>query len=180
MTFTYDGFVEAARAAARESESTTAVRALLEKTLDDPAAIAEAIPDQAEDEIMLFEDETVSIWSCRFQPFVVMPPHEHKMTVHVGVFQGGEKNILFRRERESLKHVSTKVVRPGEVLSIGPDGIHAVTAEGDRPSHALHVYLGPLMQVERALFDWQSGAEVDFTMENFHSMKKPSSALKEY
>ena len=180
MAFTYDDFVRDARTAARDPEPTKAVRRLLEATLEDPSAIAEAIPDQADDEIMLFEDETVSIWSCRFQPHVVMPPHEHKMTAHIGVFRGGEKNILFRREPDALRHVKTTVVQPGDVFSIGPDGIHAVTAEGDLASHALHVYLGPLMQVERALFDWHTGAAVAFTMENFHRMKRPASELADY
>lgn len=180
MSFSFDAFVQAARAAAGSAEPTKAVRALLEETLKEPAAIAAIAPPRDEDEIMLFEDETCSIWDCSFQPHVLMPPHEHRMDVHIGVFQGGEKNILFRREDDGLRHITSKVVRPGEVLSLGADGIHAVTAEGDAPSRALHVYTGPLMQVTRSLFDWDTGAEIAFTMENFHAMQRPDTAFPNY
>ena len=177
MQFSYETFVDAARAAAGRPDATRSVRYLLKQTLSNPAAVAAAIPAQDEDEVLLFEDDTVSIWSCRFQPYVVMPPHEHKMHAHIGVFSGGEKNILFQQEATGLRHIATKVVEPGEVFSIGADGIHAVTADGSKPSHALHVYLGPLMKVQRALFDWETGEKVDFTMENFDKMKRHNSNL---
>lgn len=177
MSFSYDAFVDAARGAARSDDATKAVRAVLAEMVADPEKLAAEIPPQDEDEIMLFEDETVSIWSCIFQPHVVMPPHEHRMPVHIGCFRGGEKSYLYRREGNTLKHITTKTVMPGEVFSMGGHGIHAVTADGDTHSHALHVYTGPLMQITRSLFDWDTGATVDFTMENFHTMKKSTADL---
>jgi len=172
MSFSYEAFIDAARAAAVSDDPTKAVRALLKQTVADPEKLAASIPSQDEDEIMLFEDDTVSIWSCIFQPHVVMPPHEHRMPVHVGCFKGGEKSYLYRRDGTTLNHGTTRIVHPGEVFSMGGDGIHAVTADGDNCCHALHVYTGPLMQVKRSLFDWNTGTEIDFTMENFHAMKK--------
>ena len=170
-------FVEDARAAALDPEPTKAVRKVLLKALEDPAQIADAIAAQADDELLLHEDDTVSIWTCRFHPHQVVPPHEHKMDVHIGVFRGTEKNILFRRKEGTLEQAKTKGVEAGQVLSLGADGIHAVTADGNEPSLALHVYLGPLMQVERSLFDWTTGEPVEFTMENFHDMTKDASEL---
>lgn len=177
MSFSYEAFIAAAREAAVSYDPAKAVRALLKQTVTDPEILAKSIPAQNEDEIMLFEDETVSIWTCIFQPYVVMPPHEHKMPVHVGCFKGSEKSYLYRRDGNVLKHITTKVVQPGDVFSMGGDGIHAVTADGDEYCHALHVYTGPLMQVKRSLFDWDTGAEVDFTMDNFHTMKRPTTDL---
>jgi predicted metal-dependent enzyme (double-stranded beta helix superfamily) len=173
MSYSHDAFVEAARIAAASGNPTAAIRGLLAETLADPAAVAAALPPQDEDEIILFEDETVSVWSSRFQPHVIMPPHEHRMTAHIGVIFGVEKELLFRRENGRLIHVSDKAVRPREVLSLGPDAIHAVTAAGNAPSHALHVYTGALSAVERSLFDWETGDPVPFTMENFHAMQRP-------
>ncbi|MEQ8652773.1 MAG: hypothetical protein RIC87_09950 [Kiloniellales bacterium] len=178
--FSYDSFVEAARAAAASAEPGKAVRELLSETVRDPELQAAGLPDQDEGETHLFEDETVSIWSCRFDPDVVMPPHEHLMDVHIGVVTGGEKNIFFREEDGRLVHVSSKVVQPGDVLSLGRNAIHGVTADGDRQSHALHVYIGPLMQIERRLFEWQSGRSVPFTMENFARLTLPPEDLPAY
>ena len=174
MTFSKDAFVADARKAASSPEATKAIRLLLQETIaqSDPQAIIDAIPLGDEEEVMLFEDEHASIWFCRFDPSVVLPPHEHKMNVHIGVMQGGEKNILYRREAGTLKHIKTKTVTPGEVFSLGTDGIHAVTADGVEPSYALHIYEGPLMQVERSLFDWESGEKIEFTMENFYAMQR--------
>jgi predicted metal-dependent enzyme (double-stranded beta helix superfamily) len=174
VTYSDESFVESARSAASAPDPDTAVIDLLRRTLADPEAVAAAMPDQHEDEILLFEDDSVSVWSSRFQPGVMMPPHEHRMPVHIGGVTGTEVSVLYRREAGQLVQVEERTVRPGEVLSLPGDAIHAVTAAGDMPSHALHVYLGPLSRVERALFDWDTGARVDFSMENFHAMQRPA------
>lgn len=180
MPFSYESFVEDVRAAARSEHATKAVRAVLADVLADQDLLKSGLPAQDEDEIHLFEDDTVSIWSCRFDPAFLMPPHEHKMDVHIGVVSGAEKNIMFRRTGERLEHVKTVAVEAGNVLSIGADGLHAVSAEGHAPSHALHVYLGPLTQIKRDLFDWETGNPVDFTMENFDEMKRRSEDFPQY
>lgn len=180
MSFTFDGFVEAARNAASESDANLAVRDVLQQYTADPEAIIRATPDDGQDEALLFEDETVSIWRCLFRPYVVMPPHEHKLEVHIATYAGGEKNILFQRRDGRLQFQATKIVRPGDVLTLDEDCIHAVTADGDQPSLALHIYMGPLMQLDRGLFDWDSGERIDFTLAHFDAMKRSSSALPDY
>ncbi len=174
MSFSKEMYIQAACEVAKIPQPTKALRKLLEETLADPGSVIGAISLGDEEEIMLYEDDSLSLWFCRFNPDVVMPPHEHKMTVHIGVLSGGEKNIMYRRENNELKHIKTKVVHSGEILTLGPDGIHAVTADGDKPSYALHIYEEPLMQVKRSLFDWDSGEKVEFTMENFYAMTRPS------
>jgi len=178
MAFTFDQFVTDVRAAAAQPDANAAVRALLSAVVVDPDAIFRVSPEGGEDEVMLFEDETVSIWHCRFQPHVMMPPHEHKLDVHIGGYAGSEKSLLFAREDGALAYRGSKVVGPGEVLSLGPQAIHAVIAEGEAPSLALHVYMGPLMQLTRGLFDWETGEEVDFTLENFEAMKRPAAEVE--
>jgi predicted metal-dependent enzyme (double-stranded beta helix superfamily) len=67
------------------------------------------------------------------------------MVAHIAAYDGAEKSILFRRAEGGLKHEETKLARAGEIISLEEDSIHAVTAEGMRPSLAIHVYMGPLM-----------------------------------
>ncbi len=176
MAFTYEKFVAEVRDAVRSDPSGHAVAQLLRDTVADPGAVAAAIPPQDRDEVHLFEDENVSIWSCRFQPTHVIPPHEHKMPVWIAVFSGSERNIFYRRDARGLHEAGARTVAAGEVLAIGDDAIHAVTAEGSVPSHALHVYLGPLTRVKRDLFNPDSGAPVAFTDEHFERLtqRKPS------
>lgn len=180
MSFNYTDFVTKMRTAASSQTPTKSVREGLTSTLASAELQNSGLPVQEEDEILLFEDNTVSIWSCRFDPEFVMPPHEHKMEVHIGVVSGQEKNIMFRREDRALKHVKSVIVNSGDILSIGADALHAVTASGDTHSHALHVYLGPLTKVKRDLFDWTTGAAVDFTMKNFENMKRSNKDLPSF
>ena len=129
---------------------------------------------------MLFEDDTCSIWSCRFSPDVVFAPHEHCMPVHIGVYRGAEVEVLYKREPGHLRHGGNKIVKAGDVVSLGADAIHAITADDDGQSHAIHVYMGPLTQIERSLFDWETGEAIGFTMENFHGMKRNKADMVEF
>ena len=178
MKFSYEQFVEVARIAASEDEPSNAARAMLEDVVTRHRDVMQALPDRVEDEINLFEDQTVSVWACRFQPYVFVPPHEHKMNVHVGVIHGAETNALFTRKDGALSHVSTKVVRAGEVLTLSEHDIHSVMGGGDEPSYALHVYMGPLTQMVRSLFDWDTGAAVPFTDEAFERMTRSASDVE--
>lgn len=178
---THDAYLEAfvakARQAAASDDPGRAIRALLQDSLQDRETMARVIAAQPEDEIMLFEDDTCSIWTCRFSPDMVMPPHEHRMPVHIAVYRGSEVQLLYRRDKDRLQHAGTRAVEAGETLRLGTDAVHAVTADGEIQSHAIHIYEGPLMQIDRALFDWTSGHEVAFTMENFHAMQKTRAEL---
>lgn len=177
MTFSFDTFVDDIRAAVQLPHPDDAVRAVLTDVVADPASVMQATPTDGEDEIHLFEDESVSIWQCRFWPDQVMPPHEHRLRVHIAGYAGTEKNIMFRRDTGALDYDTTRLVRSGEVISLGVDDIHAVSAVGPDPSYCLHVYMGPLTRLTRNLFDWQSGAAVPFTVEQFEQMKRPAGDL---
>jgi len=101
------------------------------------------------------------------------------MDVFIAGYAGVEKNIMFARTADGLSHQETACVRSGEVLSLGPDAIHAVTAEGDAPCLSLHVYMGPLTRIKRDLFDWKTGERLDFTEERFEAMKLSDEEMEE-
>ncbi len=178
MKFSFDDFVEDVRKVAVIPGSTNAIRQLMAIALESPDAMVEANPlNDGVSEIMLFEDETASVWVCKFEPDQVVPPHEHKMDAFIGVFQGAENNLFFKKQDDQLKHIKTKLVKTGEQLSIGKDGIHSVVAAGETSALSFHVYTGPLSNIRRSLFDWESGIEMDFTDENYEKMKKSKNDL---
>jgi len=178
MTFSFDQFVTDARAAAVSDKPTHTIRTLMQKALETPETLVANNPLKKDvDEIMLFEDDTVSVWICRFDPYSVVPPHEHKMNAFIGVFKGREKNHFFKIDTNGLKYQSTQIIDAGQMTSIGTDGLHAVVAEGDEDCYSLHVYTGPLSKVKRSLFDWDTGQALEFTEENFSRLKRAPNTL---
>lgn len=179
MSRVLEELVENLRRQAAARDAAGAVRRVLADSFEHRQALSDAIAATAEDEVQLFENDHCSIWSCRFRPERVMPPHEHRMPVHIACYNGAEVQLLYRRTGNRLEHAGNTSVKTGSVISLGPDAVHAVTAEPGTASHAIHVYMGPLMQVRRDLFDWTTGAAVDFTMENFHAMVRPAGDIAE-
>lgn len=178
MTFSFDQFVIEARAAAASDKPTLSIRTLMQKALETPEALVADNPlEDNADEVMLFEDDTISVWVCRFDPYTVVPPHEHKMNAFIGVFKGREKNHFFKNDADGLKYKSTQIIDAGQMTSIGTDGLHAVVAEGEEDCYSLHVYTGPLSKIKRSLFDWDTGQALEFTDENFHRLKRPACEL---
>jgi len=178
MTFSFDQFVTEARAAAVSDKPTLRIRMLMQKALETPEALVADNPlEENADEVMLFEDDTISVWVCRFDPYTVVPPHEHKMKAFIGVFKGREKNHFFKKDANGFKYKSTQIIDTGQMTSIGTDGLHAVVAEGEEDCYSVHVYTGPLSKIKRSLFDWDTGQALEFTDENFHRLKRPACEL---
>jgi len=167
-----ENFVARAREAAAGEDPASAVRTVLQDVLAEPTTYAEIIAAQDADEDHLFEDDTVSIWTCRFHGRELTPPHEHRLPVHIAVVGGVERNLMYRQRYGELFEAAEKDVHAGEMLSLGPEAVHAVTAGTEEPSLALHVYLGPLTRIERSLFNWRTGEALPFTMENFTAMSR--------
>lgn len=169
--FNLDDFVQQLRAAAGESEPAKKVRDLMSAAFQDPQAIKDAMPAFDDDEV-LFEDDSVSIWFVRFVPGLHVPPHDHQTTATIGVYEGAEDNHFYLREGERLVHKTTRRVGPGDVIALKPDGIHSVEATDGAHSCGIHVYLARLTTIERSLFDWETGAARPYTDANYDLMKR--------
>ena len=172
--------VDRLRTAAASEERSSAIRTLLQSSQSRKDEFADAIAALNEDEVMLFEDSTCSIWTCRYGSSLVLAPHEHRMGVHVAVYRGTEVEVLYKRLPGSLQHSGNSAVGTGDVVYLDEDVIHGVTADGDGQSHAIHVYEGPLTHIQRSLFDRVTGDDVEFTMKNFHAMARNKADMDEF
>jgi predicted metal-dependent enzyme (double-stranded beta helix superfamily) len=170
--FELDDFVSRLRQAAVSDEPVKRVRALMTGAFGDPAAIRAAMPRFDNDDEVLYEDDSVSIWSVRFMPGLHVPPHDHQTTATIGVYEGAEDNHFYLREAGRLVHRSSRRVGPGDVIALKPDGIHSVHAADGLESRGIHVYLAPLTTIERSLFDWETGEACAFTDDNYERMKR--------
>ena len=174
MFFSLDQFIESARSAATKARPVSAVKQLMVQTFTDPQSIAVAVGPFNEADKCLFEDDEVSVYWVRFAPNELVPPHNHRIPAFVGVYEGTEVNLLYRQTEDGhLEQVKRRIMGPGETMSMGGDGIHAVYADGDAPSLGLHIYLGPLSSVSRQLFDPETGHSMSFTDENYQTLLRP-------
>jgi len=170
--FELNAFIQELRDAAVTDEAVKRVRRLMTEAFRDPDAIRAAMPAYENDDEVLFEDDTVSIWFVRFVPGLHVPPHDHQTTATIGVYQGAEDNHFYQRESGRLVHKTTRRVGPGDVIALKPDGIHSVEAADGKTSCGIHVYLAALTRIERSLFDWDSGEARPFTDDNYDAMKR--------
>jgi len=171
-SFDLEEFIEQLRAAARGSEAKAGVCALMHDAFQHPQAIKAAMPEHENDDEVMFEDDSVSIWFVRFPPGVHVPPHDHQTTATIGVYEGAEDNHFYLREQGRLVRKSSKRVCPGDVIALKPDGIHSVEAVDGKPCCGIHVYLAALTTIECSLFDWDSGVACRYTDENYELMKR--------
>lgn len=170
MDLNVEQIVTRLRAAAVASDARADVRAIVEEVVSDPEAAASAFGDPGDD-VILFEDDTVSIWYCHFHPGMSVPAHDHQVSGTIGVFRGRERNDFFKADTEGgLRKSSDVFLGPGDTMSFGPSAIHSVTCVSQMPCNGLHVYLGPLTQVERTLFDIDKGQAMPFDDENYEKL----------
>ena len=169
--FDLDQLVSDLRAAALDATPHVAVKAVLEDVVKDTDAMIAGIPNYQENDVILFEDDTVSIWHSRFMPGKTVPAHDHQMLATIGVYRGAELNTFYERTAEGgLEQLSAVELEAGKVLQIGPKAIHAVGCASPDPCCGIHVYLGKLTEVQRSIFNMESGEELAFTDENYQKL----------
>lgn len=166
--FEVERFVRDMRAIAAGQDAAKTLRAYIDTLMQDPDAVAAAFPPDLTGDKILFEDETVSVWRTSFEPGMTVPAHDHQMSAVLCVYQGQERNDFYEADPNGGVRRSDQVhLGPGDVLSIGPSAIHAVTCVSDEPALGLHVYLGKLTTVERTLFDVENGTAMAFDDANY-------------
>ena len=178
--FDLDDLLARLKKAAIAPDAPKAVRTILEETVSNPEAVAIGMPTFVGNEAILFEDETISIWFCRFMPGISVPPHDHQMSATIGIYCGAERNDFYENDPSKDTQGDTKggirksgkaELPPGEVLSIGPSAIHSVTCISDEPCSGIHVYLGKLTTVDRSLFNTETNETLKFTDENYLNLQ---------
>lgn len=179
-----DDFVDECRALAGDdtTDRWTTVSAAMERLVSDPAALAAAIPEPAVpdpepiagiDEIV-FEDDTVSVILVHTPPGTDQPPHDHLVDTFIGVYEGVEVHRFFARDdATTLVPAGGRSVGVGETVSMRPEAVHAIAAEGPDWCRAVHVYLGPLSSIDRSIFHPETFAEERLTMARYEQWCRP-------
>lgn len=175
MSYHLEQLVSQLRSSAVAPDASAHIEQILRDFISSAETARAAVSHFTDDDVILFEDEQISIWFCRFQPGATVPPHNHKMAASIGVFQGTERNDMFARDSHGqLTKTASHLISEGQVFQIGADAIHGVSCVSEAPSQAIHVYRGALSMTDRDLFDVRAGTTLAFTDENYHKLTERS------
>jgi predicted metal-dependent enzyme (double-stranded beta helix superfamily) len=156
-TFDTEEFVGACRAAA-ETDGRRAVRELLQRTMSTPDDIAETLRPELGGLTLLHQSDDLTVVHVVWAPGMRIYPHDHRMWAVIGIYAGQEDNSFYRRaesDRGRLVESGGKELRPGDVLTLGDDTIHAVANPTSGLTGAIHVYGGDFVNQPRS--QWGPG-----------------------
>ena len=99
MAFVLDEFVATCKSVSNPEDESKSIEALVQvmtSTMRNAQQVRDAIPNAGEDEILLHEDDSCTIYIVRVPVGVILPPHDHGMAAIIGVFEGTEVNQACR------------------------------------------------------------------------------------
>jgi predicted metal-dependent enzyme (double-stranded beta helix superfamily) len=98
MTFSLDRFVDDCMNAADSAEPMERIRELLRAALEEPN-LGRRLPASQEDETLLHASAALTVYSLRLTPRIHYPPHDHRMTAVIGLYEGVESNFILPPRR---------------------------------------------------------------------------------
>lgn len=165
--------IEDCRAAATASDPIPAVRAALEKVAAEPQDALAEIPEFEGEDYVLHREGALSVFLVRQTPNTAGPPHDHGMVAVIAMLDGVEIHRHYRRDGDGVALVREETVGPGQLLTLGPRDVHAIANPDEAASIGVHVYLGDIVGIERALWNPRSGEAVTFSVEAYEAMVTP-------
>lgn len=178
MTTKRDGysiqqFIEEAerivRSAPAESELLRNLRPRMEQLLRTPGSVPPEAFAPRKDRFannLLYrpKDAAFSITGGAWAPGQTTPIHDHLTWAVVGVYEGEEREAIYRRtddgsdpKRASLALASERINAKGHVTVLGRAGIHRIDNVSTQLSHSIHVYGRDIGPLERHSYDPVSG-----------------------
>jgi hypothetical protein len=166
--FDLDQFIADLRATLPE-RSRQAMREVVARAVADPEALAAALGRQDQMVQVLHRAPDMTVLNIIWPPKFVTAPHNHLMTAVIGMYEGREDNVFWRRQPETDRHqiapAGGQALAQGDVALLGPDIIHSVVNPLSRQSRAIHVYDGDFFTAERSMWDPETLAEERYDVE---------------
>lgn len=157
--FDLSRFVDACRGALRKPDPARAVHDLMSEAISEPAAIEAALgavqlPDGSTAQYnFLHQSPELTILNVVMPGGLQSPPHNHLIWAVIGMYQGRENNVFYRREGGGIVESGKRNLRAPEVMTLPPDIIHGISNPLARQSCGLHVYGGSLSNPARSLWN---------------------------
>jgi len=159
--FNPDQFVTDCLAAVRADRSHRGVLGVMQRALADPAAVRATFGTaQAGVLTPLHRCDELTVLNVIWKPGMAVPPHNHNMWAVIGVYDGREDNIFWKRLPDGrVEAAGAQSLSAGDVVPLGRDIIHSVHNPVARLSAAIHVYGGDFFADGRSEWDSETLTE---------------------
>lgn len=161
-----DALVQTCRALLDEPDAGERVATAVEESIAaDAAGLSESIealrpgPGKA---AVVHRSEDLTVLGLEVAAGFVSPAHNHTIWAVVGIYQGNEDNIFYKRVPDGIEETGRAVLHEGDALALPPNAVHRITNSGAEPMRALHVYGGDLFATSRSQWDDETGEEQPF------------------
>lgn len=160
--FDVEAFVSDCRSAVGEGHK--AVREVVVRAVSDPASLITALGEPERAGVYpLYESPDVTVINFVWAPHMTFAPHDHKMFAVIGVYNGREDNVYWRRVGDrgvpgDIEAAGAESLGIGQVATLGPDIIHSVANPLGKLTASVHVYGGDFFNppTERSQWDHET------------------------
>ena len=158
-------FVDACRSAVGHGDAAERVAQAMRPVVAEPPALARAIDERRTDvgrAVIVHRSDELTILGLDVAAGFVSAPHDHRLWAVVGIYQGAEDNVFYRREPDGIRETGRAVLGEGECLALPADAVHRIANSGAGTMRGLHVYGGDLFATARSEWDDVTGEESPF------------------
>ena len=165
--FEIEQFCADCRVAMKETDQERAVREVVTKAVSDPAALMRDIGEPTRAGVFaLHRSDDLTVLNLIWGPEMTLMPHDHQMWAVIGIYQGREENIFYRRsEQDGLTKMGLKIMDPKDCSYLGETAIHQVHNPLTKLTSGLHVYGGDFFGTPRSEWDPDSFEEMPYDLE---------------
>ena len=151
--FSKEKFIEACGDAVKDGQP--AVREVVAAAVADPAAIIRELGEPTKAGIdLLYRSPDLTVINFIWSPYMTLIPHNHNMFAVIGLYNGREDNVFWKREGDHLTAAGADSLGPGEVATLGKNIIHSVTNPLGKYTAAIHVYGGDFFEPDEPRSEW--------------------------
>lgn len=176
-----DQLIEDCQAIIDAGGAASEMREVVAKFVSDPARAMQAVGEPSRGGIQrIHVADDLTIINVVWAPRMTLRAHNHNMWAVIGVYEGREDNIFWRKVKDDpdgrIEAAGAKSIGRAEVRPLGRDIVHSVTNPTPKFTGAIHVYGGNFFTEERSEWDPESLIErpydIDANMALFEEANK--------
>lgn len=151
--FSKEQFIEDCAKAVREGQA--AVRELVTEAVSAPDQIYREFGEPEHAGIdLIHRSPELTIINFTWSPYMTLIPHNHNMFAVIGVYNGREDNVFWKKTDGGLEAAGADSLATGQVATLGRNIIHSVANPLGKYTAAIHVYGGDFFEPDEPRSEW--------------------------